>query len=230
MAEARDLNKSSNSSTPDDPATLVAWTASTGDATKSHVVHVDPAGMAWALNLTEPHEFGQLVGMATARPAEAAALIEAHERGHRLPRERLARVAYAEQLNQLTVVDRAGKKQRIEYGKEGEQGKIFAAVGRHLGGTAREEDADAWSVMQVPLLALAVTSVIGGFMIWFCYISDPNAEMTGRRQGMKTLLNWLGYTIGPTWMSIAVGVIAALILAFMIFLLVKRPKRQVLEF
>lgn len=164
------------------------------------------------------------------RPAEAAALIEAHPGGHRLPRERLARVAYAQQLNQLTVVDKAGKKQHIAYGKGGEQGKIFEAVRRHLGGTAREEDADAWSVMKVPLFALAVTSVIGGFLIWFASISDPDAEITGRRAGMKKFINWLGYSVGPTWMSILVGTVALLILSFMVYLLVKRPKRQVLDF
>jgi hypothetical protein len=215
---------------PDDAGTLVAWTASTGDSTKSHVVHVDATGLAWALGLKEPEAFGQLVGEATKRPAEAAALIEVHRGGQRLPRERLARVAYTEQLNQLTVVDKAGKKQHIAYGKEGEQRKIFEAIRQHLGGTAREEDADAWSVMKVPLFALAVTAVIGGFLIWLCSISDPNAEITGRRAGMKRLINWLGTAIGPTWMSIFVGAVALLILAFMIFLLVKRPKRQVLDF
>lgn len=231
MADARDLDGSSRPATPpDDAATLVAWTASTGDSTKSHVVHVDPTGLAWALGLKQPEAFGQLVGEATMRPAEAAALIEAHPGGHRLPRERLARVAYAQQLNQLTVVDKAGKKQHIAYGKGGEQGKIFEAVRRHLGGTAREEDADAWSVMKVPLFALAVTSVIGGFLIWFASISDPDAEITGRRAGMKKFINWLGYSVGPTWMSILVGTVALLILSFMVYLLVKRPKRQVLDF
>ena len=76
MADARDLDGLPRPATPpDDAATLVAWTASTGDSTKSHVVHVDPTGLAWALGLKQPEAFGQLVGAATMRPAE---LIEAH--------------------------------------------------------------------------------------------------------------------------------------------------------
>ena len=148
--------------------------------------------------------------------------------GRRLPSEQIARVAWCEKLNQLTVVDKAGSKQHFPESRAGEQGKIFDAVRRYLGGTPREEDAHAWSVMKTPLFALSVLAVIGGFFIWFTAISDPNAEITGRRAGMKRLLNWVGYTIGPVWSSVIVGTIAALILGF--FLLVERPKRQVLEF
>src|SRR5262245_13915373 len=231
MADVRDSDEASRpAASPDGGGTLVAWTASTGDSTKSHVVHVDPTGLAWALGLKQPEEFGRLVGAATQQPAEAAALVAAHQGGQSLPRERLVRIAYTEQLNQLTVVDKAGRRQHIAYGKDGELGKIFEAVRRHLGGTAREEDADAWSVMKGPLFALAVTAVIGGFLVGSASIAEPDAEITGRRAGMKQLINWLGYAIGPTWMSIAVGALALLISSFMVYLLVKRPKRQVLEF
>ena len=231
MSDARDLDESSRPATPPDEAgTVVAWTASTGDSTKSHVVHIDPTGLAWALGLKQPEAFGQLVGVVTSRPAEAAALVAAHPGGRRLPREQLARVAHTPQLNQLTVVDTAGKRQDIAYGKGGEQGKVFEAVRRHLGGTAREEDADAWSVMKVPLFALVVVAVIGGFFIWLAASADPDAEITGRRAGMKKLINWLGTTVGPTWMSVLVGAVALLILSFMVYLLVKRPRRQVLDF
>ncbi|HUT93253.1 MAG TPA: hypothetical protein VMY37_27560 [Thermoguttaceae bacterium] len=235
MTDAHDLGESTrpaaDPATPQDNAgTLVAWTASTGDSTKSHVVHIDPAGATWALGLKRPEEFGQLVGEATARPAEAAALVEGHRGGHRLPRARLARVTYAKDLNQLTIIDDAGRKQRIPDGNVGEQGQVFEAIGRHLGGTPGEEDADAWSVMQVPLFALAVVGVIGGLLIYVAAISDPSYEASGRRSGMKQLINWLGYTVGPTWMSILVGAVALAIFAFMVFLLVKRPKRQVLDF
>lgn len=233
MAGAHDASSPSASAPaapPDTAGTLVAWTYHDGDAEKSHVVHVDRAGLAWLLKLKQPEVFGRLVGEATRQPAEAAATIAAQKGGRRLPREELACVKYAEQLNQLTVIDKTGRKQHMPEGKGGEQKKIFEAVGRHLGGAAREEDADAWSVMKVPLFALSVVAVIGGFFIWFTTISDPNAEITGRRAGMKRLLNWLGYTVGPVWSSVIVGTIAALILGFMIFLLVKRPRRQVLEF
>lgn len=117
----------------------------------------------------------------------------------------------------------------MEYGKEGEQRQIFEAVATHLGGERSEEDADAWSVMKVPLFAFAVVALIGGFFIWFAAISEPEAEITGRRRGMGEFLNWLGYTIGPVWVSLIVGGLALLILALMTFLLIKRPKRQVIE-
>lgn len=235
MASVPDTGASSRpashpAASPEDTSTLVAWTYHDGDAEKSHVVHVDRAGMAWLLKVRQPEVFGRVVGEATRQPAEAAAVIEAQKGGRRLPSEQIARVAWCEKLNQLTVVDKAGSKQHFPESRAGEQGTIFEAVGRYLGGTAREEDADAWSVMKTPLFALSVLAVIGGFFIWFTTISDPNAEITGRRAGMKRLLNWVGYTIGPVWSSVIVGTIAALILGFMIFLLVKRPKRHVLEF
>jgi peptidoglycan/LPS O-acetylase OafA/YrhL len=67
-------------------------------------------------------------------------------------------------------------------------------------------------------------------MIWFTTICEPNYEATGRRAGMKNLLNWVGYSIGPFWMSVAVGSLAAIVLASMVYQLVKRPIRQVLEY
>ena len=94
----------------------------------------------------------------------------------------------------------------------------------------REEEADAWSVMQTPLFVLAVITVIGGFFIWFTSICEPDYEASGRRAGLKTLLNWLGYTIGPIWMSVAVGSLASIVLGLMVFQLIKRPIRQVLEY
>ncbi len=115
-------------------------------------------------------------------------------------------------------------------GDDDEQEKVFEAVGRLLGGKASEEEADAWAVMQRPLFAIAVFGAIGGFFIYFTTMCDPNYEATGRRRGMKQLMNWLGYTIGPRWSSVIVGVVLLVIFAFMFFLLVKRSTRKVLEF
>ena len=84
--------------------------------------------------------------------------------------------------------------------------------------------------MQSPLFVLSVIAVIGGFFIWFTTICEPGYTGTGRRSGMKTLLNWVGYKIGPVWMSVAVGALAALVLGMMIHQLIKRPIRQVLEY
>lgn len=89
---------------PSDNGTVIAWTASTGDSTKSHIVHVGTSGLAWVLNLKQPEVFGKLVGAVDAGPREAAALIEAGPKGKRLPRERVARVTWAESLNQLTII------------------------------------------------------------------------------------------------------------------------------
>lgn len=210
--------------------TLVLWTTSNGDSNVSHLVHVDSTCIAWITNIGKKKVMENLLGQISARPTETAAIISAESKGICLPRERLSRVTYCESLNQLSLFDEAGKKSKIPDGKEQEQRRIFEGVRQHMGGNASEEEADAWSVMQTPLFALAVTAVIGGFLIFLAANSDPNYEATGRRSGMKQLINWVGYTVGPTWMSVIVGAIALCIFAFMVFLLVKRPIREVLAF
>jgi hypothetical protein len=60
--------------------------------------------------------------------------------------------------------------------------------------------------------------------------AHPNYEPTGRRAGFAKLINWIGYTIGPTVFSIITGFLALLVLGFMTYLLINRPKRQVLKF
>lgn len=230
MNDAHDSDELSASDSSNENGTLVAWTASTGDSVKSHVVHIDATGISCSLNIKKPETFEQLLATLADQPDEAATIIGAESKAACLPRERLARVTFAPDLNQLSLFDAEGKKQKIPDGKEGEQRQVYEAVQQHLGGTHSQEDADAWSVMQGPLFALAVTAVIGGFLIFLAADADPNYEPTGRRSGMKRLINWLGYTIGPTWMSVIVGTIALAIFSFMVFLLVKRPQRDVLSF
>lgn len=133
-----------------------------------------------------------------------------------------------EQLNQLLLFDRDQRKTKFPEGKE--QADVFAAIKQHPGGSESEEEADAWTVMQSPLFILAVIGVIGGFFIYVASISEPNYEASGRRAGMKNLINWLGYSIGPVWMSVAVGSLAAIVLGMMIYQLIKRPIRQVLTY
>jgi hypothetical protein len=146
---------------------------------------------------------------------------------HLAPSE-ISKATYAKDLNQLSLFDRSQQKTKIPEGKG--QAEVFAAIKQHLGGAEGEEEADAWSVMQSPLFILAVIGVIGGFFIWFTTICDPSYEASGRRSGMKNLLNWVGYTIGPVWTSVAVGSLAALVVAMMTYQLIKRPIRKVLEY
>lgn len=215
---------------PVDDSTLVLWSTGSGNNTVSHLVHIDATCIAWLLNIKKTKILENLLGQMSVRPTERAAIISAESKGKCLSREKLARVTYSETLKQLSIFDEEGKQQKILDGKENEQRRIFEGVRDHLGGNASEEEADAWSVMQSPLFALAVTAAIGGFLIFLAANSDPNYEATGRRSGMKQLVNWLGYTIGPTWMSVIVGAIAMGIFSFMLYLLVKRPLREVLSF
>jgi len=75
-----------------------------------------------------------------------------------------------------------------------QQADLLAAMRQDFEGEQSEEEADAWSVMRTPLFILAVIVVIGGFFIWFTTVYESDYEASGRRSGMKTLLNWLGYT------------------------------------
>ena len=227
--DSNSLKPATNTEMQGDAGTLISWTVSNSDGSKSHIVHVDSEGITWALGMKKPEAFGQLVGRLAAQPDQSAALIGEQRGGHHLSRNDIARVTFAEDLKQLVITDKAGKKQKITKGDKDEQKQVFEAAGQHLGGKASEEEADAWSVIQGPLVTLAILGAIGGFFIYFTTISDPNFQATGRRSGMKQLMNWLGYTIGPTWASVIVGALVLLIISLTVFQLVKRPTRQVLD-
>jgi len=216
--------------TSETDATVMVWSSGSGDSTLLHLAQVDPTGIAWLLDIKKPKILEELVGRINEQPENATAIIGAESKGKFLSRENLARVSYSESLKQLLVVDSEGKKQKFTDGEDGEQRQLFEAVRHHLGGDAGEEEADAWSVMQGPLIALAVTAFFGGLMIFIATDADPNKEFHGRRSGIKSLFNWLGYTIGPTWMSIIVGAIALFFFGNMILQLVNRPVREFLAF
>jgi len=209
------------------PGTLVSWEEGIGDDKKYHIAHVSPAGITLVLKQKDYTKWVDVVAAANNSPDAAAMLRQLPNAVHFAPGG-ISKATYAQQLNQLSLFDREGKKTKIPEGKE--QAQVFAAIREHFGGAASEEEADAWSVMQSPLFILAVVGVIGGFFIWFTTICDPNYEATGRRAGMKMLLNWIGYKIGPVWSSVIVGSLAALVLAMMIYQLVNRPIRQVLTY
>lgn len=223
-AELPDLDSAESS----EQGTLVSWEEGIGDDKKYHIGLISSAGITHVLKLKDYEQFTHAVATATASPDEAEDILLQLPKAGQISADELAKATYAEKLNQLTLFKTTDEKVKVPEGKE--QADFFAAIKQHLGGAESEEEADAWSVMQSPLFILAVIAVIGGFMIWFTTICDPNYEASGRRSGMKQLLNWVGYKIGPLWMSVAVGSLAALVLAMMIYNLIKRPIRQVLEF
>jgi hypothetical protein len=207
--------------------TLVSWEEGIGDDKKYHLAHVSPEGITLVRKM-DYKQWCEVVAAAKTSPNEAAAILRQLPKAMHFQPGQISKATYAKDLNQLALYDREQKKTKVPEGKE--QAEVFAAIKQHLGGAEREEEADAWSVMQSPLFILAVIAVIGGFLIWFTTICDPTYEAIGRRSGMKNLLNWVGYSIGPMWMSIAVGSLAALVLAMMAYQLIKRPIRQVLEY
>ena len=210
------------------PATLIAWQEGIGDERRYHIAHASSAGLLLVCKLKEHGQWETLVNVATNSPAEAATLLGQQATAAHFTPSDLSKATYAKDLNQLWLFDRNGKKTKIPEGKE--QAEVFAAIQQYLGGDASEEEADAWSVMQSPLFCLAVIAVLGGFFIWFTTISDPNYQPTGRKQGMKVMMNWIGYTVGPFWSSLIVGSLAALVLGMMVYQLIKRPIRQVLTY
>lgn len=212
----------------DAPGTLVSWEEGIGDDKKYHIAHVSPAGITLACKMKDYKQWVDVVAATKSSPDEAAAILQQVPKAVHFDPSDLAKATYAKDLNQLTLFDRNQQKTKIPQGKE--QAEVFAAIKQHLGGTESEEEADAWSVVQSPLFILSVIGVIGGFFIWFTTICEPNYEASGRRSGMKNLLNAVGYKIGPVWMSVAVGSLAALVLAMMIYQLIKRPIRQVLDY
>ena len=208
--------------------TLVSWEEGIGDDKKYHIAHVSPEGITLVCKMKDYKQWVDVVASAKSSPNEAAAILQQAPKAVHLDPGAIAKATYAKDLNQLAIFDRNQQKTKVPEGKE--QAEVFAAIKQHLGGTESEEEADAWSVMQSPLFILAVIGVIGGFFIWFTTICEADFEATGRRAGMKNLLNWLGYTIGPVWSSVAVGSLAALVLGMMLCQLIKRPMRQVLEY
>ncbi len=210
------------------PGTIVSWSEGIGDERRYHIAHVSPAGITLALKAKDEASWQGMVAMANASPDGAAAMLQQVPKAVFLSRSDLSKATYAQQLNQLWLYDQNQQRTKLPEGKE--QADVFAAIKQHLGGTESEEEADAWSVMQSPLFVLAVIGVIGGFFIWFTTICEPDFVATGRKAGMKQLMNTVGYKIGPVWMSVIVGLLAAMPLGLMITQLIKRPIRQILTY
>jgi hypothetical protein len=210
------------------PGTLVSWEDGIGDDKKYHLAHVSPAGITLVCKIKDYQKWQEAVAAANSSASQAATILRQLPNAVHFDPGQISKATYAKELNQLALFDRKQQRTKVPEGKG--QAEVFGAIKQHLGGTEREEEADVWSVTQGPLFTLGVIAVIGGFFIYFTTICEPDYEASGRRAGMKQLLNWLGYTIGPVWMSVVVGSLAALVLGLMIYQLIKRPIRQVLEF
>ena len=230
IAKAKRRSVSSAGVTENDTsdATLVFWEEGIGDDKKFHIAHITPSGITLVLKMKDHEEWKQLVATAHDQQPQAASMLQEHDKASFFTPDEISKATYAKDLKQLALFDQDGKKTKIPEGKE--QADIFLGIQKHLGGIESEEEADAWSVMQSPLFIMAVIGVIGGFGIWFTTICKPDYEASGRRSGMKNLLNSIGYAVGPLWSSVVVGSLAALVLAMMIKQLIKRPIRQVLEY
>lgn len=209
---------------------LFTWNTGSGDSARVHVVHVDSSGLSWLVNIGDKDVCTLLLNAIAANPAETAKAIAEAKKGRRVSRDELDKVTYSKSLKQLTFVDRAGKNHHIPAGNEGQQEAIYAAVGEKLRGTAGEEDVDVWSAIKTPLGGLALTAVFGAMAIFLAADSEPNKEFTGRRRGMAQLLNKIGYTVGPMWMSVIAAGIAMIFIVPMIRRLMSRPKRDFLSF
>jgi hypothetical protein len=210
------------------PGTLVSWEEGIGDDKKYQIAHVSPQGITLVLKMKDYQKFVEAVATAKTAPNEAAAILQQLPKAIRFAPGDLSKVTYAKDLNQLTLFDKNQQKTKVPAGKE--QADVFAAIQQHLGGAESEEEADAWSVMSSSVFTLGVIGVIGGFFIWFTTICDPNYVATGRRSGMKTLLNTIGYKVGPFWSSVVVGSLAAIVIAMTTYQLIKRPIRKVLQY
>ncbi len=208
-------------------ASLVSWKQGSGDDTKYHIAHVSAEGVVLALKVKDHETWVEVTTGAKSSPDDAAEMLQEVPKSVRFAPDEIVKVTYADGLRQFTLFAQDGRKTSVPKGDG--QADIFAAVKQHFDGTESEEEADAWSVMKGPLVTLAIFGAIGGFAIWFTTMCEPGYEATGRRAGMKTMLNWLGYTIGPMWMSVGVGSLLALILILMTIQLIKRPVRQVFQ-
>jgi hypothetical protein len=211
------------------PGTLVFWEDFyIGEDKGYHLVHVSPTGIILVAGIKDVEAWKKLAGTANASPHAAGTILSQVPGSVRFDPEEIAKVTYARELSQLILFDQQQKRTKIPSGKG--QADVFAAIQQHLGGAESQEEADAWSVVKGWLFGLVVFDGLGGFMIYYTTICDPNYVATGRKRGIENLLNQLGYAIGPFWMSVVVGTFVTFVLVLMVRQLIKRPIRRVLDY
>lgn len=210
--------------------TLTAWISGSGDSKSFNLVHVAAEGVTLSLNVKNQKTWAEIATAATESPEQASSLMQEQTKSTFLAANEISKTTFSEKLNQLFLFDQNLKKTKVPEGDELEQAEIFAAIKQHLGGKESEQEADTWAILQKPLMSLSITGLFGGGFIWFTTIADPNYEATGRRSGMKNLFNWLAYTVGTFWASVAVAAIMAVLVGMLVSQLVKRPIVKVLEY
>ncbi|MCA9040424.1 MAG: hypothetical protein KDA65_08765 [Planctomycetaceae bacterium] len=211
--------------------TLSAWHEGIGDDKKYHIVHVSKKGVVLLLKMKDEELWKKIVRAAKRTPEKASIGLRKMEQAKPkfFPPDAISKATFSGGLGQLYIFDQAGKKTKIPSPAK-EQAMVFYAINQYLGGEERTEDADAWSVMKGYLFILTVAGVLGGLWIDFTTMCDPDYVATGRRRGMSQLINWIGYQIGPIWSSVILGIFIAFVLGLMIYQLIKRPTRFVLEY
>ena len=210
------------------PGTLVSWDYGTDDAHKYVIVHVSPDGITLVRKLKNVAAWQETMVRATRFPEQARAILQQMPKAVQLARDDLIRVTWVQDLEQLTLFDQNGKKFRLPEGKA--QAEVFEAIKQHLGGVASEEETDAWSVMQPHLVILLCGGLIGAVLIAFTAMCKPDFKPDGPGAAVKIVLNWIGYKIGPFWMSVIVASLEALVFGMMILMLISRPIRHSLSF
>jgi hypothetical protein len=208
--------------------TVVSWQNGMGDDRKYHIAHVSTSGITLVCRMKDHARWQEAVAAASRSPEQAVALLKGLPQAVEFASAGLAKVTHAPDLWQLVLIDRNGKRKNVPEGRE--QTEVFNAIRQHLGGDASDEEADVWSVIKTPLFVVSVFGAIGGFFVYFTTICTPDYDATGRRQGMKQLMNSLGYKIGPIWASVALAALLSFVLFGMVRRLIKRPIRQVLTF
>lgn len=209
---------------------LISWTdGDDADTRRYHMVHVSPDGIILAAKIRSD-EFSRFGLEANVKPASVPKILQQSSKAIQIPLSQLAKATFVEHLKQLELFDVNRKKTKVPSGEEQEQAEVFAAIKQHCGGHESEDAAGAWSVIKSQLGNLIVIAILGGLAMMIATTSSAHYHATGRRAGMKKLLNWVGYSIGPFWMSVIVGGVAAFAIGRLLLLLLNRPKRRVLEF
>lgn len=213
-------------------ACLFYWADATSRREGMNVVYIDDTCIAFALALTDPAVFNELVRVANAKPDLASDIVASH--GNRFTRDSIACIKLTARLKLLQLIPRSGGQFLIPYGENDVQEKILSAVSRSFGVTIHEERANIQSSLAaLPVGALTTTLVFGGLLILFTALSDPDAQFRRRNRLLKMAFNEFGGalkgSIGVVGVCALVGVAMLAILGPSLYRLATRPVSRVIR-